>query len=244
MMRRRLTGVVDVQAAQPEGAATPLLHRPRGHSQDAWVVTPGEPHPKEIEPINDKVARGLVAQNYTSAWRQLGTVNGTLYGVWFRASNKSIVWYRTDAFRQADVDPPKTWAELQKAAERIAASGVAPFSIGGADGWTLTDWFENVYLRTAGPDMYDRLARHEIPWTDPSVRKALTILAEVFGRSDWIAGGTGAALQTNHEDAVLQVFREPSKAAMVYEGDFAANVITGNTGPESAKMRTYSPSRS
>ena len=185
---------------------------------------------KEIKPINDKVVRRLVAQNYTPAWGELGTVNGALYGVWFRASNKSIVWYRTDAFKQAGVDPPKTWAELQQIAERIAASGVSPFSIAGADGWTLTDWFENVYLRTAGPDMYDRLARHEIPWTDPSVTEALTILAEVFGRSEWIAGGTGGALTTKHEHAVLQVFGEPSKAAMVYEGDFVANVITGNTG--------------
>ena len=32
------------------------------------------------------------------------------------------------------------------------------YSIGGADGWTLTDLFENIYLRQAGPDKYDQLA--------------------------------------------------------------------------------------
>ena len=45
-----------------------------------------------------------------------------------------------------------------------------PVSIGGGDGWTLTDWFENVYIRTAGLAMYDKLTHHQIPWTDPSVR--------------------------------------------------------------------------
>ena len=34
---------------------------------------------------------------------------------------------------------------------RCKASGVPPYSIGGADGWTLTDLFENIYLRQAGP---------------------------------------------------------------------------------------------
>ena len=43
----------------------------------------------------------------------------------------------------------------------------------GADGWTLTDWFENVYLSQAGPENYDKLPKHEIPWTDPSVEEAL-----------------------------------------------------------------------
>ena len=44
-----------------------------------------------------------------------------------------------------------------------------PYSVAGADGWTLTDLFENIYLRTAGPEKYDQLAKHEIKWTDPTV---------------------------------------------------------------------------
>ena len=54
---------------------------------------------------------------------------------------------------------------------------MTPWSIAGADGWTLTDWFENVYLSQAGPEMYDQLTNHEIPWTDPSVEEALNTLA-------------------------------------------------------------------
>ena len=41
------------------------------------------------------------------------------------------------------------------------------YSIGGADGWTLTDLFENIYLRQAGPDMYDKLATHDDPVDRP-----------------------------------------------------------------------------
>ena len=34
----------------------------------------------------------------------------------------------------------------------------------------------------AGPEKYDQLAKHEIPWTDPSVKDALTTLAELWGK--------------------------------------------------------------
>ena len=176
-----------------------------------------------------QVAGAEVEREYAPIWRELGTVGGTLYGVWLKAANKSMVWYNVPVFRNAGVRPPTTWTEMLRMAKIVSDSGVAPFSIGGADGWTLTDWFENVYLRTAGPVLYDRLTRHEIPWTDPSVEVALTVLAQVFGRTEWLPGGTAMALQTDFPTSVIRTVRTPPRAAMVYEGDFVAGVITGET---------------
>jgi alpha-glucoside transport system substrate-binding protein len=184
---------------------------------------------KHIKPLPQE-AKTLVRLNYSKAWQRLATIDRELYGVWFKASNKSLVWYRSDAFQRAGVRPPETWAGLKHVAGTLAGKGMTPFSVAGADGWTLTDWFENIYLRTAGPEMYDRLARHEIPWTHPSVERALEILAQVFGRSDWLAGGTQGALQTDFEGSVANVFGDPPTAAMVYEADFVANHINEVTG--------------
>ena len=72
----------------------------------------------------------------------------------------------------------------------------------------MTDLFENIYLRSAGPEMYDQLARHEIPWTDQSVKDALTIMADVVGDPSNMAGGTDGALQTEMPDSVARVFTE------------------------------------
>ena len=58
----------------------------------------------------------------------------------------------TSGLQGAGVEPPKTWAQLLAAAKTMKASGMPAYSIGGADGWTLTDLFENIYLRTAGHD--------------------------------------------------------------------------------------------
>jgi ABC-type glycerol-3-phosphate transport system substrate-binding protein len=166
-----------------------------------------------------------VKANFAQTWQDLGTFNGSMYAVWFKAANKSTVWYRPDAFTTAGVTEPKTWDEFAKALGTLRDAGVTPLSVGGGDGWTLTDWFENVYIRSAGADMYDKLTKHEIPWTDPSVTNALTLLSNVWKTKSLLAPN---ALQTTFPDSVTQVFGT-KKAAVVYEGDFVAGVISGST---------------
>ncbi|MFI8822207.1 ABC transporter substrate-binding protein [Streptomyces sp. NPDC053431] len=178
---------------------------------------------KWIKPLGPE-AKAQLAKNYSKGWQDLGAVDGTAYGVYFKAANKSLVWYNAAAFDNAGASEPKTWKDFLATAETISASGVTPVSVGGADGWTLTDWFENVYLSQAGPEKYDQLARHTLKWTDPSVAKALTTLAELFGKPALLAGGTNGALQTEFPVSVTQTFTggDQAKAAMVFEGDFSA----------------------
>jgi hypothetical protein len=177
----------------------------------------------------EQAAGDLVDANYAPAARAVGSVDGTLYAVWFRAAQKSTVWYNTQVFDDAGVQPPTTWDELLTTAQTISDFGVPPYSIGVDVGWPLSDLFENIYLRTAGPDMYDKLATHEIPWTDPSVKDALTKMADIVGNSDDIAGGTQGALQTDFNGSVTQMFADPPQGAMTFEGNFVAGVITGET---------------
>ncbi|MEV4940143.1 ABC transporter substrate-binding protein [Streptomyces zaomyceticus] len=178
---------------------------------------------KWLKPVGPE-AKAQLAANYSRGWQELGAVDGTQYGVYFKAANKSLVWYNTAVFENAGAAEPKTWKEFLTTAETISASGVTPVSVGGADGWTLTDWFENVYLSQAGPAKYDQLAKHTIKWTDPSVTAALTTLAELFGKPALLAGGTSGALQTEYPASVTQTFTggDQPKGAMVFEGDFAA----------------------
>jgi alpha-glucoside transport system substrate-binding protein len=180
-----------------------------------------------LKPID--FARDDIAEGYSESWLDLGSVDGTLYGVFFKGANKSTVWYNVQAFEDAGVEPPATWEDFLSNAETLKSSGVPAYSIGGADGWTLTDLFENIYLRVAGPEKYDQLTNHEIPWTDESVIEALTEMGKVLGDTENIAGGTSGALQTDFPTSVTQVFAEPPKAAQVMEGDFVGGVIGAET---------------
>ena len=175
----------------------------------------------------DSAAANEVARNFPQVWRDLGSVDGRVYGVWFKAANMSLVWYRVGAFERAGIVPPRTIDGLQTVARAVTAAGVPAFSLGAHDGWTLTDWFENVYLRLAGPQRYDDLAAHRIPWTDESVKQTLRQL-DVLWSGGTIAGGVPTALSSSFEQSVQQAFGA-SSAAMVVEGDFVGGVITGDT---------------
>jgi len=174
-------------------------------------------------------AKSTIAANFAPAWQQLGTFDGKLYALVFKAANKSLVWYSVPAFKTAGVNAPKTWAQLLSDAKTLKASGTPAYSIGGADGWTLTDLFENIYLRTFGPAKYAALTAHTIKWTDPSVITALKTMAQVVGDTSNIAGGSSGALLNGFNDSVTNVFGSPPKAAMVFEGDFVAGVIRSST---------------
>ncbi|MFJ9727121.1 ABC transporter substrate-binding protein [Streptomyces sp. NPDC101209] len=175
-------------------------------------------------------AKAQLTKNFSKGWVDLGAWKGTQYGVYAKAANKSLVWYNTAAFDAAGLkDTPKTWKDFLTTAQTLSDAGSPAVSIGGADGWTLTDWFENVYLSQAGPDKYDQLAAHKIKWTDPSVRQALTTLAQLWGKNDLIAGGTKGALNTEFPKSVTQTFSGSTPAGMVFEGDFVAANINGDT---------------
>ena len=180
-----------------------------------------------LKPID--FAKSDISSNFSADWVKFGTVNGKLYGLFFKGANKSTVWYNVHAFKDAGVTPPKEWSELLTDAKTISASGTPAYSIGGADGWTLTDLFENIYLRQAGAAKYDQLSDHKIPWTDPSVKAALTQMAKVLSDSKNINGGASGALQTNFPDSVTAVFTNPPKAAMIFEGDFVPGVVAGQS---------------
>jgi len=174
-----------------------------------------------VKPLTGDAA-AAIKDNYSTAWQELGTVNGQLYGVYFKVANKSVIWYRVDSFADAGVQPPKTWDELKTVSTALADSGVTPMVAAGGDGWVLTDWFENTYLRVAGPEMYDKLAKHEIPWTDPSVVKTLTLLADYWRTPRFLAG---SPTQTPFTQAIADVFGKSPKGAMLFEGDFVASEI-------------------
>jgi ABC-type glycerol-3-phosphate transport system substrate-binding protein len=180
-----------------------------------------------LKPID--FAKSDVAANFSADWLKFGTVNGKLYGLFFKGANKSTVWYNVHAFKDAGVTPPKEWSELLTDAKTISSSGTPAYSIGGADGWTLTDLFENIYLRQAGAAKYDQLSDHKIAWTDPSVKDALKAMAQVLSDSKNINGGASGALQTNFPDSVTAVFTNPPKAAMIFEGDFVPGVVAGQS---------------
>lgn len=193
-----------------------------------------------LEPLS-KTAEKSVDSDYAAVWKTYGSVDNTLYGLYFKAAHKSTVWYSPQALTQAGVKPPQTYDQMLQAGHTVSDSGLPAFSVAGQDGWTLTDWFENVYLSQAGAEKYDSLATHHLKWTDESVVKALTTLGKLFKDEQLIAGGRKGALNTDFPSSVEKVFGPEPVAAMVYEGDFVAGVAKDQFGRTIGKDANFFP---
>ena len=170
-----------------------------------------------------------VRRNYSPGWQRLGSADGHLYGVWFKAAEKSLIWYDVAAFEREGVVPPSDLPGLLGVAHALTRSGVPAFCVSAGEAWTLTDWFEDLYLTLAGPRRYDRLASHRLRWTDPSVVATLQEMARLLAPGN-LAGGVAGARRTDFEESVELAFGPRRAAAMVHEGDFVAGVISSRTG--------------
>jgi alpha-glucoside transport system substrate-binding protein len=184
--------------------------------------------------ISDFVKEGLaqpldslgvdLAGNYNQSMIDLGSVNGKPYGLIVKANDKSLVYY--DPRRVPGNPKPATWADFTALLDQQAATGVKPLVISEKDGWTFGDWFENVYLRTAGPDKYQQLFTGALPFTDPSVSAALQTMLAVVRNEKYVAGGLQVAQSTGYNDGLAMVFGTKPTADFYLEGGFTTNVVT------------------
>ena len=179
------------------------------------------------------LSKAYLSARYSPAWISLGTVAGKIYGVAAKANSKSVVWYRPDVFKKYKLKPAKTWAQLLAITKTLKAKGHTPWAQGAGPGssWTLTDWFENIYARTAGPAKYQKLFTGKGSFSDGSVKTALKDMLQILnGR--YLYGGVQGALGTGFVDGIGQVFGTNPHADLYMEGGFVGGIATQqvNTG--------------
>ncbi len=205
----------------------------------AFVPRPGEvaayANQGSIVPLSqgqsdDMIPASLLKANYGKAWIDLGTFNGKFYALIGKANSKSTFWYKPASLRALGASIPNTWDQFLALENKYIAAGKTPLSIGAQDGWTLTDWFENIYVRVAGPDMYMKLhVTHEVKWTDPTVVTAVQKFIQAVTPADKkLAGGVTGTLSTGFIDAFNLVLRPNPAAEMYYEGGFMSSFAEQN----------------
>jgi alpha-glucoside transport system substrate-binding protein len=176
---------------------------------------------------------GNLTSNFGSAWNTLASYKGKQYGVWFKGANKNTIWYNPALFSEAGISsPPTTWEQLLTDAAQLKSAGITPFSLCTDVGWPVADFWQNIYLKTAGAADYDKLATHAIKWTDPTVTTAFTTLAQLFSNTSWLLGGLQGSLANTYPLCADKVFPKPGvqpQAAMVVEGDFVVSEIAANS---------------
>jgi alpha-glucoside transport system substrate-binding protein len=143
--------------------------------------------------LDDVLDVEQVKEDYSPGFVEDGSVDGKLYGLYYQQNLKSIVWYPVQQFADAGYEVPTTWDELVELSNRIVADGSNPWctTVEHSDlsGWVATDWLEDILLRTAPVETYDKWVRHEIPFDDPAVLNAAGIASTMFFTEGYTFGG-------------------------------------------------------
>ncbi len=171
-------------------------------------------------------------KDYDQKWIDLATYNDGMYGLYISADVKSLVWYNPQAFAENGYKIPTTWDELKALTDKMIANGQTPWSIGlesgAASGWPGTDWIEDILLRTAGPEVYDKWVAHDIPWTDDRIKEAFQIFGNIARDSKQVWGGPITVLSTNFGEAANPLFDNPPKAYLHRQASFITSFIKDN----------------
>ncbi|MEM7771746.1 MAG: ABC transporter substrate-binding protein [Cyanobacteria bacterium P01_A01_bin.37] len=168
-----------------------------------------------------------LAYAYADDWITLGTINEQIYGVWYRASVKSLVWYSPKEFEAAGYTIPETWDDMIALSDQIVTDGSVPWCLGmesgDATGWVGTDWIEDIMLRTQGGDVYDQWVTHAIPFDAPAVAQAFEQFGAIALNPDYVVGGTVGAISTPFGDSPNGLFNDPPGCYMHRQANFIAS---------------------
>lgn len=172
---------------------------------------------------------GKLQDEYAKVWIDLGSHRGKLYSIFISVDLKSLIWYNPKAFADAGYQIPQAWDELITLSDKMVAQGKTPWSIGlesgAASGWPGTDWIEDIMLRIAKPEVYDKWVNHEISWTDSAVKRAWELFGQIARNEKYVYGGPAIVLTTNFGDAPNVLFTSPPRAYMHKQATFIKNFI-------------------
>lgn len=178
--------------------------------------------------------------NYAAgqSWVDLGTYAGkdgatAFYGFPFKTDLKSLVWYSPENFEDAGYEVPQTMEELKALTEKIVADGGTPWCIGlgsgAATGWPATDWVEDMMLRTASPEDYDKWVANEMKFDDPIVINAINEFGWFAKNDKFVVGGAGAVASTDFRDSPKGLFASPPQCYLHRQASFIPSFFPEGT---------------
>jgi alpha-glucoside transport system substrate-binding protein len=131
------------------------------------------------------------------------TQDGKIWGLPYKQDVKSLVWYSPKAFAAAGYKVPTTWDELIALSDQIVKDGSNPWCIsaggpGTATGWEITDWVEEVVLKTMGIQYYNDWINHKVTFEDPGIKAAFdNYVGKIFFTPNYVYGGPQAIVNTD-----------------------------------------------
>jgi alpha-glucoside transport system substrate-binding protein len=153
----------------------------------------------------------------------LGVYKDKLIGIFTKAAVKGLIWYNTKSFTGS---APATFDALENTSPAPAQSlWCMGFDSGGASGWPGTDWIEDIVIRQAGPDNYDKWVKGELTWTSPEIKGAFDTFKGVLEKT---AGGGNTVVSTTFQNGGNGLFTNPPQCKFHHQASFITDFFVNN----------------
>ncbi|TLS48663.1 extracellular solute-binding protein [Paenibacillus antri] len=146
------------------------------------------------------------------------TLDGKVYGLPIGGNTEGF-YYNQAMFEQYGIAPPKTWEELEAAAETLKSNGVTPFAMGSKGAWVPLMMVNTMIGRYAGPESINGFLSGSAKWNSPEVVAAFAKYKE------WVDKGyfTKGELGLEYADMLNQFVT--GKAGMMFDGSWRSSVF-------------------
>jgi alpha-glucoside transport system substrate-binding protein len=176
----------------------------------------------------DQATIDLASQTLVPGFVGAGTcADGKVYGLPASVSVKSLLWYDQEAFKAAGYTAPTTLDEMSALTDKIRGAGKVPWCIaaesGAATGWPITDWIEDLVLREAGPENYDKWVKGQLKFSSPEIKPAFDYFQKIAFTQGNVLGGTKAIASTNFQTGGNGLFKSPPSCYMFKQATFIAS---------------------
>ena len=152
--------------------------------------------------------------------------DGKVYGLPSAVSVKSLLWTDQANFKAGGYTAPKTLDEMSALTDKIRGDGKVPWCIaaesGQATGWPITDWIEDLVLRLAGPETYDKWVKGEVKFNSPEIKPAFEYFQKIAFTDGNVLGGTKAIVSTNFQTGGNSLFKQPPGCYLFKQATFIA----------------------
>jgi xylobiose transport system substrate-binding protein len=110
-------------------------------------------------------------------------IDGKYYGLPMRGVQPVALFYNKKVFRDAGVQPPKSWDDLLKLVDVFKSRNVTPIALAGSQAWTELMWAEYLLDRRGGPQVFQAIRDGKAEgWRDPAVLQSLSDIRTLVDR--------------------------------------------------------------
>jgi glucose/mannose transport system substrate-binding protein len=126
-----------------------------------------------MEPISNLVDRWEIRDRFHAQILKMCSYRGEIYAIPLNVHRNNILWYNKALLKKHNLAPPRSFAALIRACEKLRKAGITALALGDRDKWEATQLFETLLAMTLGPAKYNGLWTGKTAFNDPGVRLTL-----------------------------------------------------------------------